>query len=137
MRQEKNENAQSYAPEYRAYIQSKEWFALRRLALEQAEHRCQLCDRAENLRVHHRTYERLGHERLTDLTVLCAVCHRSFHSWEKRRRIEGLDEKGGWRDEPMLEPMPDPEPPTVGYWQGVSTTPDRPAMSPPVLIEND
>lgn len=33
----------------------------------------------EAFNVHHRTYERLGKERLGDLTVLCRKCHGLFH----------------------------------------------------------
>ncbi len=64
---------------YREYINSTEWFVLRRVKLDQAEHRCQLCNAAGTLHVHHRTYERLGQEKLTDLVVLCEKCHERFH----------------------------------------------------------
>jgi hypothetical protein len=31
------------------------------------------------MHVHHRTYERIGHEKLSDLCLLCGPCHRLFH----------------------------------------------------------
>jgi hypothetical protein len=66
--------------EYEAYLRSSTWQAKRQLALERAEHRCQVCSQPRNLHVHHRTYERFGgEERPADLTVLCSSCHDLFH----------------------------------------------------------
>lgn len=64
---------------YRDYLQSPEWAVVRRLALEQADHACRLCGGRDGLDVHHRTYERLGQERLADVIVLCRDCHSRFH----------------------------------------------------------
>jgi 5-methylcytosine-specific restriction endonuclease McrA len=74
--------------EYSQYLESAEWKAKRRGALERADHRCQVCYSKRRLQVHHRTYARVGEERDADLTVLCTRCHRLFH------------EKGGLRDQP-------------------------------------
>ena len=41
--------------------------------------RCVVCYAQGDLQVHHRTYERIGYERLSDLTTLCADCHGMFH----------------------------------------------------------
>lgn len=65
--------------EYREYLNSPEWQAKRRLALEQAGWRCKVCNSTTRLQVHHRTYDRVGNEELCDLTVLCATCHQLFH----------------------------------------------------------
>jgi 5-methylcytosine-specific restriction endonuclease McrA len=65
--------------EYRIYLQSPEWRTLAREARRCADHRCQLCNSAFALNVHHRTYARLFCERLSDLVVLCATCHTRFH----------------------------------------------------------
>ena len=43
------------------------------------EYRCQICYTSHRLEVHHRTYERLGYEKPSDLTVLCYWCHRNNH----------------------------------------------------------
>lgn len=64
---------------YAAYLQSAEWQEKRHAALDRADHRCQLCNRSTRLHVHHRTYERRGHELPGDLIVLCADCHKLFH----------------------------------------------------------
>lgn len=43
---------------------------------KQAGHRCQDCGRpSPSLEVHHLNYERFGHERMSDLRVLCTPCH--------------------------------------------------------------
>jgi len=73
--------------EYRdVYLRSAHWQSMRRTALEHAEYRCAVCYAGDSLDVHHRTYERLGDERITDLLVLCRTCHDIFH---KRGRLAG------------------------------------------------
>lgn len=37
---------------------------------------CEKCMRDNRLHIHHVSYKRLGHERLSDLQVICAGCHR-------------------------------------------------------------
>jgi 5-methylcytosine-specific restriction endonuclease McrA len=39
-----------------------------------------VCNATTSLDVHHRTYERFGHEDVDDLTVLCRTCHDLFHA---------------------------------------------------------
>lgn len=67
------------ALDYKVYLQTEEWKQTRSFALNRAGLRCQMCNRATKLQVHHRTYERLGEEWLDDLTVLCGDCHKTFH----------------------------------------------------------
>ncbi len=64
---------------YTEYLYTPEWKRRREVMLEIAEYRCQACNRAGGLHVHHRTYERRGFERKADLIVLCADCHQVFH----------------------------------------------------------
>jgi len=64
---------------YHEYLLSPQWQIKRSAAIEAAGHRCQVCNSPDNLEVHHRTYERLGHEEPGDMTVLCATCH-GLHS---------------------------------------------------------
>lgn len=64
---------------YQQYLQSAHWKQIRLQALDEAGHRCQLCNSPQQLNVHHRTYERRGEELLGDLTVLCRSCHSRFH----------------------------------------------------------
>jgi hypothetical protein len=75
--------AELRAMPYTDYLRTQEWLRRRAVKLEVAEHRCQLCNSGEGLQVHHRTYERLGCEKMSDLLVLCRPCHTLFH--EHRR----------------------------------------------------
>ncbi len=63
---------------YRVYLDSPAWQELRKRKLQELR-RCQGCGGDECLQVHHLTYERIGHERLTDLMVLCHLCHAKEH----------------------------------------------------------
>lgn len=69
----------SQASEYHDYLATPGWRARRDKAVARAGGRCQLCNSAKRLNVHHRTYERLGREQASDLTVLCEKCHQHFH----------------------------------------------------------
>ena len=64
---------------YSEYLKTEWWQQRRVKALARAEHRCQVCNSDKRLEIHHRTYERLGHERDADLVVLCRTCHQLFH----------------------------------------------------------
>ena len=65
--------------DYDLYMQSKSWFALRKKILNRDNRRCTRCGSKRNLEVHHLTYERFKHERLSDLTTLCRVCNVLIH----------------------------------------------------------
>lgn len=64
---------------YAEYLKTDHWYFTRRLALERAGHRCQVCNAKSRLEVHHRTYENRGEEPPEDLIVLCDPCHELFH----------------------------------------------------------
>lgn len=65
---------------YKQYLLSPEWRTKRCDAIVRAGRLCQECKRGDDsLDVHHRNYERLGHERIGDLCVLCRRCHDRFH----------------------------------------------------------
>jgi 5-methylcytosine-specific restriction endonuclease McrA len=66
--------------DYADYLESAAWLALRERAIERDGRRCRLCNGQRELQVHHRTYERIGHERLDDLTTLCRRCHKRYHA---------------------------------------------------------
>jgi hypothetical protein len=106
-------------------MQSPEWKAKRQLALERDGHRCRICNATDRLDVHHRTYERFGHEDLSDLTALCRDCHDRHHDAESARSskvrtgahvaaaiIESArTPKGGWTRSQLAEwgvPWPPP-----------------------------
>jgi 5-methylcytosine-specific restriction endonuclease McrA len=65
---------------YREYLRSKTWKRKARAARQRAHYRCTNCRRGNvRLEVHHKTYKRLGHERKSDVTALCPMCHRKEH----------------------------------------------------------
>lgn len=70
---------------YETYIHSAEWRARADAAKDRAGYRCQVCHSNRRIEAHHRTYERLGHELDSDITVLCDDCHELFH---KNRRLQ-------------------------------------------------
>ena len=65
--------------EYREYLKTDHWLEIRDKALQRAGHKCQVCGYNKNLQVHHNTYKNLGHEKPSDLVVLCWKCHKTFH----------------------------------------------------------
>ena len=64
---------------YVIYLRSPLWRLRRRIWIVRAGGRCQRCRSRRRLTIHHRTYQRLGHERRADVTVLCWDCHRRQH----------------------------------------------------------
>lgn len=70
---------------YYDYLKSPEWKSKRAPVLKNATYRCQVCNSTKRLEVHHRTYERLGSELESDLTVLCHNCHNLFSTHGKLR----------------------------------------------------
>ena len=56
---------------YVVYLHSPLWRLRRRIWILRAGGRCQRCGSRRRLTIHHRTYQRLGHERRADVTVLC------------------------------------------------------------------
>lgn len=73
-----------YGPaQYRAYIQSAEWRAVRaRYWASKLPKNCFVCDspRVPGKHLHHRTYKDLGAECLMDLVPVCSDCHAFVHN---------------------------------------------------------
>lgn len=65
---------------YEEYLRSDHWQSIRPKAFERADNKCQLCSSTDRLEVHHNTYKNRGHEKPTDLVVLCKRCHSKFHN---------------------------------------------------------
>lgn len=65
---------------YNNYLKSTHWRTLRIKVLKRAGGECEKkgCGRKPT-QVHHLTYKRLGHEKLTDLQALCVPCHNNCH----------------------------------------------------------
>jgi 5-methylcytosine-specific restriction endonuclease McrA len=66
--------------DYYEYIQSEAWDKKRRARLKKDGYRCGDCGVSGlPLQVHHKTYIRLGNERMGDLVSLCKYCHKNRH----------------------------------------------------------
>lgn len=73
--------------EYEDYLRSEHWQDVRRRyrASKLNHGGCYICGSSENLNLHHKTYKRIGNERLNDLIYLCAPCHSYVHLMLKGR----------------------------------------------------
>lgn len=66
---------------YWAYLKSRTWSV--RAARAKRWGCCARCGKdTPKLDAHHKTYERLGRERPSDLEALCRTCHRETHGLE-------------------------------------------------------
>lgn len=79
--------APSWRARYHAYLLSPQWQRRRRTVIARAAGACERCAGAGPLQVHHLTYDRMFHERLTDLVVLCEGCHE-VADMERRSAVE-------------------------------------------------
>lgn len=61
------------------YLKSPHWQKLRKIVLENADYKCQVCGESKPLDIHHNTYGNLGHEKISDLIALCKHCHKLYH----------------------------------------------------------
>ena len=67
---------------YKEYLHTYHWKEKREAVLADRNFQCQLCKgelHSMNYHVHHKTYENIGHERMSDLMLLCADCHKKLH----------------------------------------------------------
>ena len=105
---------------YREYLNSPHWADLKKRFytsrfVRRAKYgmpRCFACCRfGIPMEVHHRTYKRLGKERLQDLALMCGDCHEAAHRahaekpydglWKATKRlIKRAQPKDGWPSEP-------------------------------------
>ena len=72
---------------YAEYLDTEHWKTTRKRFWESKLHNgaCYSCGSKEKLQVHHKTYRRIGKERLTDLCLLCDECHGRTHELDRTR----------------------------------------------------
>jgi 5-methylcytosine-specific restriction endonuclease McrA len=75
-----------FSPFYVAYMQSPEWRLYRDAVKARDGYRCVRCGSRRHLEVDHKTYERLGHEKLSDCQALCHRCHTRVTRQRRRAR---------------------------------------------------
>jgi len=71
---------------YQQYLKGEHWQDVRRRYWKSKLHNggCYVCERTNvQLQLHHKTYKRVGNERLNDLLLLCGDCHKAAHELEK------------------------------------------------------
>ncbi len=75
---------------YQAHMKSSRWKNTRLALFKLRGKKCEACgSNHPSLEVHHITYERLGHERLADLKIVCKACHEE----EDRKREAAVRRK--------------------------------------------
>lgn len=75
---------------YPKYLSSSSWKIIRNISISRATNKCQVCNSAEKLNVHHRKYE-TGKEKIQDLLVPCQNCHELFSRNGKLDLFDILD----------------------------------------------
>lgn len=73
--------------EYQKYLQSEHWQGVKaRMRASKYLRLCYVCGSAGPLDLHHKSYKRLGSERLNDLIWLCRRCLRRLPFLRQRAR---------------------------------------------------
>ena len=73
-----------YVTTYRDYLKTDHWKNTReRYKQSKFKYKCIACGTDKKLNLHHKSYKRVGNERLTDLVWLCEECHLKVHVKEK------------------------------------------------------
>lgn len=76
---------------YFDYISSSHWNDLKdRYRKSKLIQCCVACGSVDNLHYHHKSYKRLGHERLSDIVPLCRAHHEAVHVLTNRGKSLSL-----------------------------------------------
>jgi hypothetical protein len=86
---------------YAEYLGSPHWQNVRRRYRESWLPQECICG-DDDVQLHHMTYDRVGEERLEDLTPLCRTCHAMIHALEYRGDVT-LDFHGIWDEKRAME----------------------------------
>ena len=68
--------------QYRLYLKSKRWRAIRRTRLRMDGWKCVNCGAKKRLQIHHNSYRNLGRRFMSevrDCVTLCNSCHKERH----------------------------------------------------------
>lgn len=73
---------------YAEYLQTDHWENIRKRFWASKLHKgcCYVCGGKTRLHVHHRSYRRIGREKLSDFCLLCEACHSKTHELDRTRR---------------------------------------------------
>ena len=89
---------------YIEYLNTNHWKAMKVRMKNHYVYECCFCRTRKRLHIHHKTYERVGNERLSDLVYACKDCHDLLHSepekliksskyWNQKPRLRGKPNK--------------------------------------------
>lgn len=72
---------------YLQYLETEHWKDLKKRfrASKLCKNRCAVCGSRQNINIHHKSYKRIGNERLMDLIELCRNCHTKAHDMDRHR----------------------------------------------------
>lgn len=73
--------------EYKKYLKSNEWKAIKKKVRRRDKNQCQICFYNKKLNVHHMTYRSIFNENFNDLVLLCKRCHGKLHKISKSKGI--------------------------------------------------
>jgi len=74
---------------YKRHLNSKQWKAYRAEVLARDHDQCAVCGKCEDLRVCHRTFERVGQEALDDCATFCWGCADALRA-QRQRGVDDL-----------------------------------------------
>lgn len=79
---------------YSDFLRSAYWFGISHTLKARVGMRCQVCNSARSISVHHRTYDTHGKEHLymMDLVVLCKLCHGLFHGHASKDSMDFISD---------------------------------------------
>ena len=64
---------------YVVYLKTNDWKIKRKAKMYQARYKCEKCKSRKKLQVHHKDYKNWFDVELTDLLLLCEICHKKEH----------------------------------------------------------
>jgi hypothetical protein len=93
MRQSELSCSEGEKMNYREYLKSPEWKATKiRYLKSKLPKECGVCGAAWSnaMQFHHKTYKRLGREKLMDIVPVCDPCHLRVHALHEERNRRDL-----------------------------------------------
>jgi hypothetical protein len=84
---------------YKSYLESKHWQDLRKRfykskLVKKIDNKivCYSCQETKPLSLHHKTYKRMGKEKLNDLVLLCQNCHYLAHKiYDENKKLKNTE----------------------------------------------
>ena len=78
----------AFKKRYEEHLQSDKWKAIRKAKAEEQHYTCERCGKVilHGFHIHHKTYQNLGNEPLSDLMFLCEDCHIEIHIGLKAKK---------------------------------------------------